>query len=439
MEQDDLSSRGKEEEESANQIKLDMLFWRVYSNTKKGPYGYRAYMDIFDLLPGSLYEKYEFIKKIMNACDFEPIFDTFCFSLPRPDDIENSFKGAVQNMKELHKKCQDGSVEFPAINLSEFPSEFSKQQANKLIEKIRKKLKMESLNEKDKPPVVQTGQGTVEETIKVTKKRKLSTNKKDTTTELKSGFCSEHKKEKSPKKRKHTDDQNSDFETNDQDNNDYDDDESDMDDFDDEEAFSDQNEEEIVNTILDNSFPYSILHLLSDGKTDILPSWCGQIQLRVNPVDQTLSFLMYDYEPSYPDEIRDEIFKGISSPEVCKTIAKEVEKFECCRQLRMDIQLENLEELFVVKQNTNAVLIFSKLVPPTKFYQRFIHVNTKDRNKWTERQPFLPFKGLSFKWQKWLSFCPFMSIPRIGTNGQKDSHFCHLKDNPLLIVQESIC
>ncbi|CAG2204478.1 unnamed protein product [Mytilus edulis] len=285
MEQDDLSSREKEEEESANQMKLDTIFGRVYSDKKKGP------LEIYELLPGSLYEKYEFVKKIMNACDFGPIFDTFCFSLPRPDDKENSFKGAVQNMKELHKKCQEGSVEFPSIDL------------------------------KDEPPVVlYTKLVPGGEIIKVTKKRKLGTNEKDTTTELKPGFCNERKKEKSPKKRKHNNDQDGDFETNDHDNHD-----SDMDDFDDEEAFSDQNEEQIINTILDNSFPHGILHLLSDGKTDILPLWCGQIQLRVNPIDKTLSFLMYDYEPSYPDEIRDEIFKGISSPEVCEAIAKEVE------------------------------------------------------------------------------------------------------------------
>ncbi|XP_071150870.1 uncharacterized protein [Mytilus edulis] len=342
----------------------------------------------------------------MNACDFGPIFDTFCFSLPRPDDKETSFKGAVHKIKELHKKCLEESVEFPSIDLSEIPSEFSKQQANKLLEKIRKKLKMESLKEKDEPPVASyTKLVPGEEIIKGTKKRKLGTNEKDTTTELKPGFCNEPKKEKSPKKRKHNDDQDGDFETNDHNNHDnndsymddFDDEEaSDMDDFDDDEAFSDQNEEQIINTILDNSFPHGILHLLSDGKTDILPSWCGQIQLRVNPIDKTLSFLMYDYEPSYPDEISDEILKGISSPEVCEAIAKEVEKFECCRQLRMDIPLENLEELFVVKQNTNEILMFSKLVPPAKFYQRFINVNTKDRNNWTERQPFLPFEGQSF-------------------------------------------
>ncbi|XP_063427085.1 uncharacterized protein LOC134710631 [Mytilus trossulus] len=387
MEQDNLSSREKEEEKSANQMKLDTIFGCVYSDKKKGP------LEIYKLLPGSLYEKYELVKKIMNACsEFGPIFDTFCFSLPRPYEKENSFKRAVQNMKELRKNCQEGSVEFPSIDLSEFPSEFSKQQANKLCEKIRKKLKMEPLKEKDEPPVVlYTKLVPGGEIIKVTKKRKLGTNEKDTTTELKPSFCNERKKEKSPKIRKHNHDQDGDFETNDHDN--YD---SDMDDFDDEEAFSDQNEEQIVNTILDNSFPHSILHLLSDGKTDILPLWCGQIQLRVNPIDKSLSFLMLDYEPSYPDKIRDEIFKEISSPEVCETIAKEVEKYECCRQLRMDIPLENLEELFVVNQSSNEVLIFSKLVPSVKFYQRFIHVSTKDRNNWTERQPFLPFEGQSF-------------------------------------------
>ncbi|XP_071150871.1 uncharacterized protein [Mytilus edulis] len=540
---DDDSSEEEdiEEDERTSQIKLDRLFWYLYSRLLKDKKCLNdIYTDLF-ASPG-LYDKFKFIKKIMNACEFGPTFDTFCFSLPRPDNMENDFKRAVHSMKELLKKCKDGSVTPTCMNSLDFPSESSKQMAEKLLLKIKKKLEKEpvELPKQDKALSEQTKKaeqildkkvnGTKMDDPKDTSSNASNTSKKETSSKgitaskedntsqkatsskdqekkvkgskmdggshvenddqkdtsskenatsqasntskketsskdntdskgdnacqkatssqnqekkvngskTNAGFHSENddlkdisskekatskasntgKKETSSKSnssskednasqkatssndqaKKTPDDPDAEHDQNEEskDESQEEHNDSDWDYYGNEEEFDELTEDEKVNKILGYSFPHNIIYLLSDGKTDIIPSWCGQIQVLVNPVSKTLSLLMYDYVPSYPDDIRREIFKGISAPVVRRNISKELEKFECCRILRMDLPLKSLEEIFVVQPNDSEFLIYSKLTPPAKFYQRFISVSCRDRNDWSERQPFLPFEGHSF-------------------------------------------
>ncbi|VDH99450.1 Hypothetical predicted protein [Mytilus galloprovincialis] len=410
---DDDSSEEEdiEEDERTSQIKLDRLFWYLYSRLLKDKKCLNdIYTDLF-ASPG-LYDKFKFIKKIMNACEFGPTFDTFCFSLPRPDNMENDFRRAVHSMKELLKKCKDGSVTPTCMNSLDFPSESSKQMAEKLLLKIKKKLEKEpvELPKQDKALSEQTKKaeqildkkvnGTKMDDPKDTSSNASNTSKKETSskgiTASKEDNTSQKATSSNDQDKKTPDDPDHDQNEESKEESQEEHNDSDWDYYGNEEEFDELTEDEKVNKILGYSFPHNIIYLLSDGKTDIIPSWCGQIQVLVNPVSKTLSLLMYDYVPSYPDDIRREIFKGISAPVVRRKISKELEKFECCRILRMDLPLKSLEEIFVVQPNDSEFLIYSKLTPPAKFYQRFISVSCRDRNDWSERQPFLPFEGHSF-------------------------------------------
>ncbi|XP_063427082.1 uncharacterized protein LOC134710629 [Mytilus trossulus] len=481
-EDDSSEEEDIEEGERTSQIQLDRLFWYLYSRLLKDKTCLNdIYTDLF-ANPG-LYDKFKFIKKIMNACEFGPTFDTFCFSLPRPDNMENDFRRAVHSMKELLKKCQDGSVTTTCMNSLDFPSESSKQMAEKLLQKLKKKLEREPVEQpkQDKALREQTKKaeqitdkgvnGTKNDDQDTSFKEKASSNasntskketssknntscKEDNTSQkaansqdqekkvngskTNAGSYSENddlkdtsSKEKATSKASKTskketssknntsskednasqkatsskdqdkqtpDDPDAEHDQNEEsiDENQEEHNDSDWDYYGAEEEFDELTEDQKINKILANSFPHNIIYLLSDGKTDIIPSWCGQIQVLVNPVNKILSFLMYDYVPLYPDDIRGAILNGMSAPVVRRNIAKELEKFECCRLLRMDVPLKSLEELFVVQPNDREFLIYSKLTPPAKFYQRYISVSCRDGNNWSERQPFLPFEGHSF-------------------------------------------
>ncbi|VDH99452.1 Hypothetical predicted protein [Mytilus galloprovincialis] len=155
--------------------------------------------------------------------------------------------------------------------------------------------------------------------------------------------------------------------------------------------------EESTNSILekevDNDLPHNIIFMVSDGIKDIVSTWSGQFQVSTNPVTYIMSLRMFDYKPSFSNNIRP-VFgqKPDLTDDLCKDIVNEMEKFECSRQLRLDVDFRTFETLTFFKCSENEALLLINVRSPATFCQRLVNSSAIDRNDWQPRDNFLPFE-----------------------------------------------
>ncbi|XP_071162035.1 serine-rich adhesin for platelets-like [Mytilus edulis] len=156
---------------------------------------------------------------------------------------------------------------------------------------------------------------------------------------------------------------------------------------------SEESTSSILEKEVDNDLPHNIIFMVSDGIKDIVSTWSGQFQVSTNPVTYIMSLRMFDYKPSFSNNIRP-VFgqKPDLTDELCKDIVNEMEKFECSRQLRLDVDFRTFESLTFFKCSENEALLLINVKSPATFCQRLVNSSAIDRNDWQPRDNFLPFE-----------------------------------------------
>ncbi|XP_063427071.1 uncharacterized protein LOC134710618 [Mytilus trossulus] len=156
---------------------------------------------------------------------------------------------------------------------------------------------------------------------------------------------------------------------------------------------SEESTSSILEKEVDNDLPHNIIFMVSDGIKDIVSTWSGQFQVSTNPVTYIMSLRMFDYKPSFSNNIRP-VFgqKPDLTDELCKDIVDEMEKFECSRQLRLDVDFRTFESLTFFKCSENEAMLLINVKSPATFCQRLVNSSAIDRNDWQPRDNFLPFE-----------------------------------------------
>ncbi|XP_052103646.1 uncharacterized protein LOC127737153 [Mytilus californianus] len=155
---------------------------------------------------------------------------------------------------------------------------------------------------------------------------------------------------------------------------------------------SEESTSSILEKEVDNDLPHNIIFMVSDGIKDIVSTWSGQFQVSTNPVTYIMSLRMFDYKPSFSNNICPVSRQKQLTEELCQDIINEMEKFECSRQLRLDVDFRTFESLTFFKCSENEALLLINIRSPATFCQRLVNTSAIDRNDWQPRDNFLPFE-----------------------------------------------
>ena len=144
------------------------------------------------------------------------------------------------------------------------------------------------------------------------------------------------------------------------------------------------------NEQVEEHLPHSMVWVVKLGDKMLTANWEGQLVVGINPVQKTLSFSVFQFQPNFSAEG----IKCLQLSKLTKELADEIvfnmEQFEVSRQLRCDINLKTVTQLYLFQSPTGSgdgCLILEMSEKPT-FHQKWLHTSADDRNKWRQRENF---------------------------------------------------
>ncbi|KAL4237222.1 hypothetical protein ACF0H5_001940 [Mactra antiquata] len=142
---------------------------------------------------------------------------------------------------------------------------------------------------------------------------------------------------------------------------------------------------------VEENLPHSIFWVLKIGDHLISANWEGQFVMAMNPVLEVLTVSIFQFQPNFTMEGITCLQQCKLSKDLAKDILENMEMFEVSRQLRCDINLKKVVQLYLYKpydeQNEGCLIIEVSEKP--QYYQRWLHTSAIDKNKWQERNSFL--------------------------------------------------
>ncbi|XP_052272732.1 uncharacterized protein LOC127873131 [Dreissena polymorpha] len=118
--------------------------------------------------------------------------------------------------------------------------------------------------------------------------------------------------------------------------------------------------------------------------------WEGQFIVGVNPVQKILSFSIFQFEPNFSPEATKCLHHAKLTKDLANDIIQNMEQFEVSRQLRCDVNLTKVKQLYLYRPSAVSdigCLVLETTEKPT-FFQKWLHTSAEDKNKWHKRKDF---------------------------------------------------
>lgn len=142
---------------------------------------------------------------------------------------------------------------------------------------------------------------------------------------------------------------------------------------------------------VEENLPHSIFWVLKVGDHSISANWEGQFVMAVNPIQAVLTISIFQFQPNFSNEGILCLQQAKLSKDLANDIMENMELFEVSRQLRCDINLKKVIQLYLYRpygeQNEGCLVIEVSEKP--KYFQRWLHTSAVDKNKWRERTSFI--------------------------------------------------
>lgn len=141
---------------------------------------------------------------------------------------------------------------------------------------------------------------------------------------------------------------------------------------------------------VEEHLPHSMVWVVKLGDRTLSANWEGQFVVGINPVQKILSISVFQFQPNFSAEG----IKCLQQTKLSKALADDIrqnmEQFEVSRQLRCDVNLNKVNQLYLYKANgeTDEGCLILELSEGPVFYQRWLHTSAEDKNKWRQRQNF---------------------------------------------------
>ena len=143
--------------------------------------------------------------------------------------------------------------------------------------------------------------------------------------------------------------------------------------------------------MVEEQMPHSMLWVVRLNSDFLTANWEGQFVATINPVDCKLCFSIFQFSPVFSPAGVKSLNETMMSKELAQDITDNMQQFEVSRQLRLDVDLKNVRQIYLHAPNgdeNEAVLILEFKTEP-EFYQRWLHTSAEDKNKWQKRSSFL--------------------------------------------------
>ena len=191
--------------------------------------------------------------------------------------------------------------------------------------------------------------------------------------------------------------------------------------------------------VVEEQMPHSMLWVVRMNSELLVAKWEGQFVATVNPLDCTLCFSLFQFTPDFSSDGVKSLCQAKLSKELAKDIVDNMQQFEVSRQLRFDIKLNSVNQIYLHSANgdeNEGVLILEYAEEPV-FYQRWLRTSAENKNKWKKRSNFLIresvgpvfyvyFGGLLSELNELLALV-FASIPDLKEKYQQGLHYEFMK------------
>ena len=141
---------------------------------------------------------------------------------------------------------------------------------------------------------------------------------------------------------------------------------------------------------VEEHLPHSMVWVVKLGDNILAANWEGQMVIGINPVQKVLSVCVFQFKPNFSTEGINCLQQNKLTKDLADDIKRNMEQFEVSRQLRCDINLKKVSQLYLHRENgeTNEGCLILELTENPQFYQRWLHTSAEDKNKWRQRQNF---------------------------------------------------
>ena len=142
--------------------------------------------------------------------------------------------------------------------------------------------------------------------------------------------------------------------------------------------------------VVEEQMPHSMLWVVRLNSDILTANWEGQFVATVNPLDCTLCFSLFQFTPDFSSDGIKSLHQAKLSKDLAKDIIDNMQQFEVSRQLRFDIKLNTVAQIYLYSANgeeNEGVLILEFSEEPI-FYQRWLRTSAEDKNKWRTRSNF---------------------------------------------------
>lgn len=142
---------------------------------------------------------------------------------------------------------------------------------------------------------------------------------------------------------------------------------------------------------VEEHLPHSMIWVIKTGDKSLTASWEGQFVAAVNPIQSILSISVFQFLPSFSGEGIKCLQHSKLSKDLANDIVENMEQFEVSRQLRCDINLQKVVQIYLYKPNgeQNEGCLILEVTENPHYFQRWLHTSADDKNKWRERPSFI--------------------------------------------------
>ena len=151
--------------------------------------------------------------------------------------------------------------------------------------------------------------------------------------------------------------------------------------------------------MVEEQMPHSMLWATRLNSELLTANWEGQFVATVNPMDATLYFNIFQFSPAFSSEGIKSLHQARMTKDLAQDIFDNMQVFEVSRQVRLDIDLHSVRQIYLHAPNgdeNEAVLVLEFEKDP-EFYQRWLHTSAEDKNKWQKRSNFFSEKPAGVK------------------------------------------
>lgn len=141
---------------------------------------------------------------------------------------------------------------------------------------------------------------------------------------------------------------------------------------------------------VEEHLPHSMVWVVKLGERILSANWEGQFVVGINPVQKVLSVCIFQFHPNFTAEGKKCLKQSKLTKELADDIKQNMEQFEVSRQLRCDVNLKKVSQMYMYRANgeKDEGCLILELTENPQFYQRWLHTSAEDKNKWRQRKSF---------------------------------------------------